>query len=189
MSRLSIVPGLCAPFYPMRPYRGPKLDKTTVGQIMAKMKLGDTIQRKLNGDRANLVVIDDQVKIFNRYMTQFSHTVLNASDFLRLGGPTVLDGEVWKSRFYPFECVVFKGLSLVENGPKDREACAKHVCEKLNLPWLYEVTEAWLQAEIKLPHDLRSQWEGVVVKKANSPYRVLGTDAQESPFWGKWKWC
>jgi ATP-dependent DNA ligase len=188
MNRIAIVPGLSAPFYPMRPRRGLALNATTVNLVIAKMKT-DVVQRKLNGDRAVLVTHGGRVLIFNRHNTTYSHTVLNGADFLQLGGTMVLDGEVWKSKFYPFECLVYKELPLVEYGPKAREQAAQQVCEKVKLPWLFGVTEDWLRDEVKKPHDLRSQWEGVVIKMSNAPYRVLGSESQESDTWAKWKWC
>lgn len=187
MSRISIVPGLSAPFYPMRPRRGLSLNVTTLNLVLLKMRT-DVVQRKLNGDRAVLVANGGKVTVFNRHNTTYRHTVLNSQDFLRFSGTMVVDGEVWKSKFYPFECLVYKDLPLIEYGPRPREQAARQICERLSIPWMYEVTESWLSEEVQKPHDLRSQWEGVVIKTADAPYRVLGSESQESDGWSKWKW-
>jgi ATP-dependent DNA ligase len=153
--------------------------------VLTKMAQGHTVQRKLNGDRAELVVLNGKATLFNRHGGQLSHPVSNAGQFLAYEN-TVLDGEVWQKKFYPFECLVFKGMSLMLEAPQSREACARQICTKLGLEWPFEVTLEWLKAEVNISHDASSRWEGVVIKAKGSEYRVLGSENQE---WSKWKWC
>jgi ATP-dependent DNA ligase len=154
--------------------------------VMQRVKNGDTVQRKLNGDRAVMVAQDSRISLFNRHGENFRHPVVNTSLFSQFG-LTVLDGEVWRSKFWPFEAIVWKGQSLIERGPAEREAMAYHACGLVNLPWIYALDRNWLYGELRQEHSLSSQWEGVVIKQKDSPYRVLGTDTQDSETWTKWK--
>jgi ATP-dependent DNA ligase len=196
MTRVQIVPGLSAPFFPMRPRSAFSLTSSErIEMIMQRIQNGDTVQKKLNGDRAVLVSMprmwpEGQTTLFNRHGTDYSHAVSNISDF---GGPSfkfglsVFDGEVWHSKFYPFEAIVMNGTSLVEKSPAVREEAAIQACKIVGLEWTYALDRNWLYGELRQKHTLRSQWEGVVIKAKDSPYRVLGTETQDSDTWFKWK--
>ena len=186
MERIKFADILSYPFYPMRPLTGPLLKSENVfDRVMERINSGSLAQRKLNGDRAIVAVKDAKVYIFNRHMSPYKHAVSNISSFLRYS-TVVLDGEVWQSKFYPFEGLIFNGLEMCDYGPKDRESLAKHVCKDVGLPWMFEATEEWIKSEMLKPHTLKSQYEGVVLK--DGPYRTLGAETQTSTKWSKWKW-
>jgi len=188
MNRTLIVPGLSFPLFPMRPTKGQELTASKITELMTRMKNGDVVQRKLNGDRAVLAVINGQVQIINRRAEQFRHPALNAKDFTHVSKLMVLDGEVYKSKFYPFEALCVDGFSLLDQGPDVRQAAAVKISGQLGLPWMFSVTEDWLLGELLTEHTLRSEFEGVVLKRKGTPYRPLGSPEQDSSDWFKFKY-
>jgi len=197
MDRTQIVPGLSVPFFPMRPRTGLSLTSAErIESVVQRIKAGDTVQKKLNGDRAILVAQAGHVTLFNRHCTNYSHTVMNSGDFATKFGLAVLDGEVWRSKFYPFDVLVWEGHPLLEKAASVREEAAIMITERVGLRWIYAfdrerslgIARNWLYGELRQEHTLKSQWEGVVVKAKDSPYRVLGTDSQDSLTWSKWKY-
>lgn len=189
MIRTTIIPGIAWPLFPMRPTPGQELTASKITELMNRMKAGDTLQRKLNGDRAVLAAFNGNVFINNRRAEQFRHPAINARDFLHIskGKQLVLDGEVYKSKFIPFEALCIDGFSLLDRGPDVRVGAAKKICDQLNLPWIWDVTEDWLLTELTTVHTLRSEFEGVVLKKKDSPYKPLGSAEQDSSDWFKYK--
>jgi len=172
------------PFFPMRPKHGAVFNEDTVDKIMEMAAVGDTVQLKINGDRA-VMSVDIQGKVFmcNRHGSEFKHTVLNKAKFSVFAG-SVFDGEVIDRTFYPFEAILFLGLQLAWKGPAEREQAAKEACATLNLPWIYEISREILsKLHLNLP-----RIEGVVVKKAGTPYIRLGSAGQESQAWTKLRW-
>lgn len=142
-------------------------------------------QRKLNGDRALVGVADGEVKIANRHGRWYQHTVSNMKDFEQLPSGTLLDGEVYKKTFYPFEVLALKNQSLMNEGPELRCAEAEVITEIVELPWIFgDVTLEWLQ---RLGENL-PQWEGVVLKEKSSTYVPLGSETRNSTTWFKRKW-
>ena len=178
-----IVKGLSMPFFPMRPKTGRRiLTMDDVRDIITRLKDGWTVQLKLNGDRAEVGTDADGVHIANRHGTWYGLPVLLDS-FKSLPVGTLLDGEVYKKKFYPFEVLAFGGESMLRCTPAQREAQAKEVCRGLNIPWMYEVDEGLLSKfTANMP-----MIEGVVLKMAGSPYIPLSTATRESDSWIKWK--
>lgn len=144
------------------------------------------IQPKLNGDRADLAVIDKKVYIQNRHGGWYRHKVVNKADFLRLPNRTCLDGEVFKGNFYPFECLASNSHSFMLAEVHERVRMAKDMASFLKHPWLFDPpTLKWLlnragNAPI---------FEGVVLKQVRSRYLTLGTASQSSATWLKRLWA
>jgi ATP-dependent DNA ligase len=178
--------GITMPFYPMRPTKGLKVTKANVRQLFADITSGQHLaQKKLNGDRACLGVVDGRVVVINRRNEFLKHPVDNVKDFSRLPSGTLLDGEVWQKGFYPFEALAVGGTSFLSEGPHVREQEAMKISKHLGHVWLFTPpTLEWLeQLDANLP-----TWEGVVLKRAKSPYIMPGGENQESPMWTKRKW-
>lgn len=178
--------GINLPFYPMRPHKGGKITRDNVKQLYADITSGQYLaQKKLNGDRACLGVVNGQVMITNRHGGILKHPVANQHDFEKLPSGTLLDGEVWKKGFYPFEALAIGGTSFLHERPFIREQEAIKTSKFLGHTWLFTPpTLEWLSLlEANLP-----TFEGVVMKAVNSPYIPLGSESQESSTWVKHKW-
>lgn len=179
-----IIPGLSMPFFPMRPKSGRRITSLTdVKDVFTRLKSGWTIQLKINGDRGEVGTNVDGVHAANRHGSWYG-LAIDLAEFKSLPPGTLMDGEIVKKRFYPFEVLAYAGHSLLQNTPAEREEKAKSVCKTLGIPWIYEPTESVLS---KLRANMPVV-EGVVLKMAGSPYVPLATAAQESPTWIKWKW-
>jgi ATP-dependent DNA ligase len=179
-----IIKGVSMPFFPMRPKSGRRITSVAdVKDIFARLQSGWTVQLKINGDRGEVGITADGVYIANRHGSWYGLPV-DLTEFKALPPGTLLDGEVLKKRFYPFEVLAYAGRSMLHSTPAEREAKAKEVCKELSIPWIYEPTETVLS---KLKANMPTI-EGVVLKMAGSPYIPLATAQRESDTWIKWKW-
>lgn len=174
----------------MRPRTGVRITLTNVKQIFNTAIGGQWhAQKKFNGDRCILAVSNGQVTLVNRHGSCLKHPVDNQADFLRLPNDTLLDGEVWKKDFYPFEALIVGGEKLFQRTPKERETAARELVTTLQHEWIFTtITLEWM-TECVLKGDRNPVFEGLVLKQANSPYIMLGSENQESPTWQKVKWC
>lgn len=181
-----VAKGVGFPLFPMRPVEGLRLTSIErVNNVLDSMANGDVVQRKLNGDRAVLLVKDGRISVINRYCSTFSHPILNRDAFLAIPSGSVIDGEVYQRKFLPFEVLAIGGESLTKLGPKEREDEARRVCRLSQVDFIFgDITRAWLSNfGANAP-----MWEGVVVKQNGSPYVPLGSSGQESKTWKKLKW-
>ena len=180
----AILPGLSMPMFPMRPKSGRQITtKTDIKDIFTRMKSGWTVQLKINGDRAQVGVNENGLHVANRHGGWYGLSV-DTTEWKSLPPGTLLDGEIFKKKFYPFEVVAYDGLSMDRSTPADREAKARWLCEKHGVQWLYEPTQGVLS---KMRENM-PVIEGVVLKMANTPYLPLSTATRESDAWIKWKW-
>ena len=140
LEEVQVMKGWTIPFFPMRPANGPKLTKTLALEILKKMDDHRFVyQPKLNGDRALLAVVDKRVIVCNRYYSWYQFQVANAGAFLaKMGSGTLFDGEVWKSNFYPFECLAMEGRSLKCNTMEEREIIAMQMCRLCGVEWMFK---------------------------------------------------
>ena len=184
MIKQAILPGLSMPMFPMRPKSGRQITtKTDIKDIFTRIKSGWTVQLKINGDRAQVGVNENGVHVANRHGGWYGLSV-DITEWQSLPPGTLLDGEIFKKKFYPFEVVSYDGLSLDRSTPANREAKARWLCEKHKVQWLYEPTQVVLS---KMRENM-PVIEGVVLKMANTPYLPLSTATRESDSWIKWKW-
>lgn len=176
------------PFFPMRPTKGRALSRPDGIKQLWKEAVEQrlwTIQPKLGGDRAELAVVDSKIYIQNRHGGCYRFKVANAPDFLRLPNRTCFDGEVFKSNFYPFECLASNGHSFLRTEVHERAQMAKDMVTFLKHPWLFDPPAlAWLlRRSANLP-----DWEGVVIKQVRSRYILMGSARQSSLEWFKRLW-
>ena len=189
-----LVPGLRPLFFPMRPTTGTPLRRDRQFERFLQ-DLDDAeyvYQPKLNGDRVTLIIWEGEAFAQNRHGRWYSFRIENANDFIDVGNTTVLDGEVYKKKFYPFEALVINGTSLIMSTTTERVEMAEQVCEMTGTEWLFgPPTEEWLRAvrQAEFDSDETVKWEGVVRKSANARYIPLGTDGQSSDDWYKLKWA
>jgi hypothetical protein len=186
LEEIQIMKGWTLPFFPMRPANGPRLTKPLVVEILKKMEDGRYIyQPKLNGDRALLGIVDKRVVVCNRHYGWYQFQVANAGAFqAKCGSGTLFDGEVYKSNFYPFECLALEGRSFKANTVDEREIIAMQMCRLAGVQWMYKKpTRAWmLKGSSLLP-----QFEGVVRKRSDFPYTFLPNSSGTSVGWLKHK--
>ncbi len=175
---MQVLDNLSFPYYPPRPKAG-----VTLRAVSDRDCSRYHISPKLNGDRGNLVVIDGDVHISNRHGSLYQFNVKNRKDFLKLPSHTVVDGEIWKGVFYPFEAVAVGGDSLMRQCPSVRAAQARELCRLVGVDWLFETPNKKWYSSVKLP-----AWEGVVKKRLGSPYVPLASATQSSTSWFKNKW-
>lgn len=179
-----IIPGMSMPFFPMRPKSGRRITSVSdVKDIFTRLKSGWTVQLKINGDRGEVGITKDGIHVANRHGSWYGLSV-DLTGFGSLPPGTLMDGEILKKKFYPFEVLAYAGRSMLQNTPAEREAKAKEVCQALGIPWIYEPNECVLS---KLKANMPII-EGVVLKMAGSPYVPLATAQRESDTWIKWKW-
>jgi hypothetical protein len=126
MTQVTVV-GITLPFFPMRPRTGRRITAANVDQVYADATSGQWHpQKKLNGDRAVLAIQDNRTMIISRYGDLYRHPVDNINDFLKLPNGTLLDGEVWKKKFYPFEALGVGNVVIVERRPgTTRKSCSR----------------------------------------------------------------
>jgi ATP-dependent DNA ligase len=143
------------------------------------------IQPKLEGDRACVGVIDGKVYIQNRHGSWYKHRVNNLDDFKKLPNATVLDGEVFKGKFYAFDCLVSDGTVHLMATASEREVLAFQLTKYLRHEWKFErPSKAWVA---KL-HAQMPIFGGVVLKRMNSEYVIHGSPNQSSLNWLKRTW-
>lgn len=167
-------------FFPMRPTATEELP---TGKWLKKLVKDYIIQPKLNGDRAVLWVKADGIYVQNRRGGEYSFGVFNRTDFEKLPVGTILDGEVWQRKFWPFECLAYGDLDLTERGPEIRCTMAEKISQMLGHEFIFQPVDAkWLQnAE-------RGVWEGFVAKRRGTPYRPAHRAQAHSWGWYKFKW-
>jgi hypothetical protein len=201
-----VVPGIAVPFYPMRPAEGRALsDPARAVELVLEFKgNGDTLQPKLNGDRAGVatvrasalsdadrsffspVVVDGiALLVQNRHGRRYHYKVANLPDFAKLPPGSCFDGEVYKGLFYPFEALAVGGTSYLRAGPDERARVAEEACRAVGAAWIFNPpTEAFLRhLSENLPF-----WEGIVRKQRGSPYVFCQNDTTASSTWWKHKW-
>lgn len=188
MNKIEVVRGLVMPFYPMRPARGRSLrTPKLVEELFSAIKEPEdwVCQPKLNGDRAALAVLDNKVYVQNRLGGWYGHSVRNARDFLKMPSRTCLDGEVYEGRFYPFECLAVGGNLFTFCTANEREVMAMQLMRLIKQPWIFGTpSKDWLlQRRSNLP-----KFDGVVLKRMNSPYVLLASPSQVSTDWLKRTW-
>ena len=202
-----VVPGLALPFFPMRPIEGRSLStpQRAVDLWREFTERGDTLQPKLNGDRACVAVLrtwdltardvarfkpinlgTTAVIVQSRHGGRFRHNVANLSLFARLAPGSCFDGEVHKQQFYPFEALALDGESLMREGPERRAAVARSICRRLKIDWLFDPPRL---AFLRLHVENMPFWEGFVRKVVGSPYVVCPSETATSPKWFKYKWA
>lgn len=187
--KVVIVPGIAMPFYPMRPAVGRVLrNKRNVEEFYAQVlrKHEWVVQPKLEGDRATIGVLDGKVYIQNRHGSWFKHSVKNLADFKKLPNKTVLDGEVFKGDFYPFECLAVDGKSVALATIMEREVLAYQLCKLIGHKWKFDKpSKGWIaNLDMNAP-----EFGGVVMKRSGSPYIMAGSPNQASLDWLKRCWA
>jgi ATP-dependent DNA ligase len=189
MDKIVITRGLAMPFFPMRPAVGRVLrNKRNVqefyDQVLRKREW--VVQPKLEGDRATIGVLDGKVYIQNRHGSWYKQRVRNIEDFKNLPNKTVLDGEVFKGNFYAFECLAVDGKSVAMSTVMEREVLAFQLTKLLGHTWKFDrPSKGWI-ANLG---DNAPEYGGVVLKRAGSPYIVMGSPDQASLDWFKRCWA
>lgn len=182
---LKICAGLSHPYFPPRPTPGVPLNKGNCDGYVKRESVRYHLQPKLNGDRALFCLFGGKTSLSSRHGHTYSFSCENLRVFNNLPDGTVLDGEVWQKRYYPFEAVVIGGSSLMLECPSVRARFAQYICERLSIQWLFDQpTQEWI-------NNLNSNgkhWEGVVKKLRGSPYHPLASADQNSGTWFKNKW-
>jgi hypothetical protein len=183
---VQVLPGLSMPSFPMRPACGRTLTRKLIPELLERQAgHRELLQRKLNGDRVLLSVVDRRVLACNRHGGYYGFQIKNAALFLKLKDGSSFDGEVWRGSFYPFECLALDGRSYRHNTCEEREIVAMQMCRLLKITWMYtRPTRSWL---LGLREHL-PVYEGVVRKRADAPYLFLASDTQVSPGWIKHRW-
>lgn len=182
---MNIIPGLAFPYFPPRPTTGTPITIQNVRSLVEVESRRYFLSPKLGGDRGMLLVKDRQVVVANRFAKIYSFTVKNAKSFLKLPDLTILDGEIWKGEFRPFEVVVVGGKSFCKACPSIRSFEARRICAEIGQKYLFDLpVQKWFN---RLKNNL-PEWEGVVKKRLGSPYIPLATADQSSPYWIKSKW-
>jgi hypothetical protein len=186
--QLSVAPKFALPFFPMRPRHSlPIRTVEDLARILAGNKDYD-FSLKLNGDRACLLVQDGVVSVQNRHGAFYKMTV-NRQPFIDLQGTWLLDGEIYKKEFLPFEVIMANNLSAPDC-PLSRKIMAMELSNNLGIEWVYgrDNSDILSIAEKHIVRRDGSVIEGVVGKKLGSSYIPLGSESQESAAWKKYKW-
>lgn len=188
MDKIVIARGIAMPFLPIRPFPGPVLRNQGNVEDFYRQELRRhdwVIQPKLEGDRACVGVLNKNVYIQNRHGAWYKKRVNNLEDFRRLPSSTVLDGEVFKGNFYPFDCLALAGKSYLLCTAAEREVLAFQVSKILKHDWKFErPNKRWVAA-------LRGNmplYGGVVLKRMGSPYIIPGDPSKLSLDWMKQTW-
>jgi ATP-dependent DNA ligase len=174
------------PGYPMRPMPGQTLTPANAVKLVRQLEdAGFLAQPKLNGDRVLLRKCDGYVEAWNRHGIRYSFTVNAVADWQGLTDDSLLDGEGWQGRFWPFECLQIGGQDLTGSCVTVRAAAAKSLCRQLGHKFLFDrPADDWLGlCRENLPH-----FEGVVCKKLDQPYRPLKKAWHTSDTVFKLKW-
>lgn len=187
-AKIPVCRGFTMPFYPMRPIHGCSITKP---EDLASLDPKYYWTLKLNGDRACLAVVNGNLHVQNRHGAWFKQSA-DFAQFRQLTGIWLLDGEVYKRSFYPFEVVVEDGKNLADECPSVRGAKAKELCRSLDVPWMYHPQ---LNGQLSLAaiYDAISRKvdtpiEGVVGKRLGSAYVPMGSATSETYNYVKRKW-
>jgi hypothetical protein len=189
IDRVVIARGIAMPFLPIRPVSSSELrNQGNVEEFYWKQlrKEDWVIQPKLEGDRACVGVLDKNVYIQNRHGQWYTKRVNNLEDFRRLPSGTVLDGEVFKGNFYPFDCLALAGKSYLLNTVGEREVLAFQVSKILKHEWKFErpsKNPGWPRcvATCRCGAALCSSAMG-------SPYIIAGDPTKQNLHWMKRTW-
>jgi hypothetical protein len=187
MVNFEIARGFHVPFFPMRPTLGRDL-RTRQSVVSLWKEIESEVwvgQPKLNGDGVSLAVYKRRVYLFNRYGRAYRFKVLNAPDYLKLPDGTCFVGEVFKRNFYPYEALALAGESLLATTVVERVKWAKDHVDFLKHPWMFpQPNFGWMvRRRANMPI-----YDGVVLKKTASAYRLLGSADQTSLDWFKRRW-
>lgn len=186
--KIVIAHGIAMPFFPIRPYPGHLLrNQGSVEEFYwQELRKHDwVIQPKLDGDRACVGVLHGKVYIQNRHGSWYKHRVNNLEDFKKLPSGTVLDGEVFKGNFYPFDCLASAGKSYLMMTAGEREVMAYQAVKYIGHEWQFtRPNKAWVA---KL-HEHSPIYGGVVLKRMESPYIISGDPSKVSLDWMKRCW-
>lgn len=157
--------------YPMRPAPGPTLTSSNVLRLVRQIEAaGWLVQPKVNGDRVLLAKLDGVVTAWNRIGSRYSFTVNAVADWTGLPDDSLLDGEGWQGRFYPFEALRIEGQDLTGSCVSIRAARARELCQTTGNKFLFDrPADAWL----KLCGENLPTWEGIVAKKLGEIYRPV----------------
>lgn len=196
---LTCRPGLPRPlrlgFFPMRPALSWGLRQLSDLDRLLAGAAGWLLQPKLNGDRVALTQWRGKLYAYSRHGAPYRQAIRNLDKYRALPEPAVLDGEVYRGRFIPFEALALGRDLLWRACVSERAAAAKAVAEKLDPgAWCFDPpTLAWLRQQFATqpPAGLKCQWEGVVRKKLGCPYLPAASASQrELPAWAwyKHKW-
>lgn len=148
------------------------------------------VQPKLGGDRVVLHKEESELKAFNRKGEPYKFS-FNTHPWMAIPRGTILDGEVFGGEFHPFDCLQFNGASLMEEKAIVRIGWAAEFCAFACVQFMFRAASfEWLRAAMaeNRGKGQRMQWEGVVVKDANSTYVPLSNYRHESYTWRKYKW-
>jgi ATP-dependent DNA ligase len=188
MDKIVIARGIAMPFFPMRPATGRVLrNQGNVEEFYQQVlrKHDWVVQPKLEGDRACIGVLDGTVYIQNRHGGWYGHKVKNLQDFKKLPNRTVLDGEVFGGNFYAFECLASAGKSFLFATAEEREVLAYQLTKFLGHEWKFQKPSKGWVAKLR---EHAPEYGGVVLKRAASPYIMLGSANQASLDWLKRCW-
>lgn len=176
------------PFFPMRPFTGNRLfTREACEEAMALHDRGELIlQKKLNGDRGVVGVAEDGVHLANRYGAFYKMTCEGLAKFRALPVGTLIDGEIWKKQFYPFEVIQYGPTQLFnERNTQLRIDHAESICNSLGIEWLFTPpTLEWMD-EWRGSSEV---WEGVVAKEPRCKYFPMASEGSESSKWRRMKW-
>jgi hypothetical protein len=166
---------------------GPKLTIDNILAVIAEYKAkGYLVQRKLNVDRGVLEITPAGPMLWNRYGSEYCASEVDLSAWNALPS-CILDGEVYRGEFYPFEC-----LTCGENATQTlRIGVAENICRNAGQPYIFGgITNDWLIGEVTLDTNPRTRmWEGCVMKLASAKYVPLKKPDNESAAWTKLRWC
>jgi len=187
IERIDICRGISMPFFPMRPLRnGPIRNTAAVEQIFREIAEPQlwVVQPKLDGDRACVAVLKNKVYIQNRHGGWYGHNVKNLADFRKLPDGTVLDGEVSKGSFSIFDVLAVGGKPIMNDTAAERTILAMHLTKFLKHVWRFPTpTKEWLK---KMAENIG--YDGVVLKRAASPYKIAPSANAIDTLWVKRTW-
>jgi ATP-dependent DNA ligase len=171
-----------AQMFPCRPSRGPPFDAAAVLALIAR---GLVVQPKLNGDRVILVKDGPVPVLFSRHGGHYTAAELDLGPWQWLQEGTILDGEAWQGRFYPFDVPRLAGEATCSLPCSQRVDLAEELTLRAGMPWIFGTPSAeWLRAgAANAP-----VWEGVVVKQPGHAYRWERSASGSSTTWYKLKW-
>lgn len=162
----------------MRPIMDEHLTRDNVLQVVHELAATHVIQPKLNGDRVILQKHNGAIHCYNRHQSRYSFNVNAVTDWASLPDGTIIDGEGYGGKFYPFEAVIDAPVEA-------RVAEAKRLCLLTGNAFIFDhPTDAWLlRGADNLP-----QWEGIVAKQRGTSYEWLNQANHTSWQWVKCKW-
>jgi ATP-dependent DNA ligase len=123
--------------------------------------------------------------LFSRHGGHYTAARLDVAAWDWLPAGTILDGEGWQGRFYPFDVPDLANQATSAMPCRDRVKLAEELTLRAGLPWIFGTpTAAWLQAGA----GNAPTWEGVVIKQPGHSYRWEKSASGSSTTWYKMKW-